>query len=551
MGQALKQHIYPFIEGGGEAGELILNYDWSQSPIGCIDGWPQSLRIALGNMLHSAFPMFLFWGPDLICFYNDAYRPSLGKNGKHPAIGKPGREVWPEIWDFIGPLIEQVLATAQPVWFEDRLVPIYRNGKLEDVYWTFSYSPAYNDDGKVNGMLVTCMETTKTVFARRKIEKIVSQRTKELEDAHRSLLHANNYLQEVINLFKEPLQVLEPIFENGKIIDFKYKLTNAAYSAYANTTPEGLLNKRVGDVFPGYFQTSSFVNVVDVFNSGISNTWEVHYDVDGLDLYNEMSAAKMGNEVVVHFTDFTRLKYLQLELLSKIEELERSNRQLEEFAHAASHDLKEPIRKIQVFTGLLKGQLSRQLNDGEVQTFERIEKSTSRMSLLVDDLLLYSHVSHIPHEKEQVNLNEVIKQVQEDLELDIQQKGAVISITELPTIKGYKRQLQQMLQNLVSNAIKYGRHEVPPQLEITAHKLTEHGRAYSVIEVKDNGIGFEQQYADKIFQIFTRLHGKHEYSGTGVGLSIVKKVVENHHGIIKVESMPGEGSVFKILLPKE
>ena len=550
MGIALQQHTYPFIEGGGEAGELILRHDWFRSPIGNIDEWPQSLRTTLGNILHSAFPMFLFWGPELVCFYNDAFRPSLGAEGKHPAIGKKGHAVWPEIWEFIGPLIQQVFTTGKPIWFEDQLVPFYRNGKIEDIYWTFSYSPAFDDDGKINGVLVTCMETTRTVDARKKIEQIVAQRTEELESAHKSLLQANNYLQEVINLFKEPLQVLEPVFENDTIVDFRYKLTNAVYAAYANTTPEGLQNKKVGDVFPGYFQTSSFVNVVEVFNTGIANTWEIHYDVDGLDLYNEMSATKMGNEVEVHFTDFTKLKYLQLELLTKIEELERSNRQLEEFAHAASHDLKEPIRKIQVFTGLLKGQLSRQLKDGEVQTFERIEKSTSRMSLLVDDLLLYSHVSHIPHEKEQVDLNEVIKQVQEDLELDIQQKGATISVAQLPTIKGYKRQLQQMLQNLVSNALKYGKAAEPPQLEITAGKLKEHGRTYHVLEVKDNGIGFEQQYADKIFQIFTRLHGKHEYSGTGVGLSIVKKVVENHHGIIKVESMPGEGSTFRILLPR-
>jgi signal transduction histidine kinase len=550
-GTALRKDIYPFLWNGGKLGEITLNYDWSKSPLGPIHQWPHSLRTTLGTILHSAFPMFLFWGPELICFYNDAYRPSLGDNGKHPAVGKPGREVWPEIWDIIGPLIQRVLATGQPVWFEDRLVPIYRNGTIEDVYWTFSYSPVYDDGGSIAGVLVTCMETTRAVEERKKVDQVVAQRTQELQTAHASLLQANKYLQEVINLFKEPLQVLEPVFENGVIIDFVYKLTNAAYSAYANTTPEQLQNKRVGEVFPGYFQTSSFVNIVEVFNTGIANTWEIHYDVDGLDLYNEMSATKMGNEVVVHFTDFTKLKNLQLELLSKIEELERSNRQLEEFAHAASHDLKEPIRKIQVFTALLKGQLSSQLKDSEVQTFERIEKSTSRMSLLVDDLLLYSHVSQVPHKKELVNLNEVLRQVQEDLELDILQKNVTVNADSLPTVNGYRRQLQQMFQNLVSNAIKYGRAGVQPQLNILYNTAVEHNRAYHVIEVRDNGIGFEQQYADKIFQIFTRLHGKNEYSGTGVGLSIVKKVIENHQGIIQVESMPGEGSTFKILLPKD
>src|SRR6478672_2884214 len=145
-------------------GKLILHHDWSQSPLGPIDQWPLSLRNTLGIVLHSAFPMFLFWGKELTCFYNDAFRPSLGTEGKHPAIGKPGKEVWTEIWEFIGPLIQQILTTGKPVYFEDQLVPFYRNGRMEDIYWTFSYSPAYGDDGNIAGVFVTCTETTEKVL---------------------------------------------------------------------------------------------------------------------------------------------------------------------------------------------------------------------------------------------------------------------------------------------------------------------------------------------------------------------------------------------------
>ena len=143
--------------------KLTRLFDWSNTGLGDPAQWPVSLRITLANMLHSAFPMFLFWGPDLTCFYNDAYRPSLGSNGKHPAVGLPARKVWVEIWEFIGPLITKVMSTGQPEWFEDQLVPIYRNGRMEDVYWTFSYSPAYGDQGNIEGMLVTCTETTQKV----------------------------------------------------------------------------------------------------------------------------------------------------------------------------------------------------------------------------------------------------------------------------------------------------------------------------------------------------------------------------------------------------
>ena len=114
--------------------------------------------------------MFLFWGSELICFYNDAFRPSLGTDGKHPALGKKGQEVWPEIWSFIGPLIEGVISTGKPVWFENQLVPFYRNGRMEDIYWTFSYSRVLDDQGQPGGVLVTCMETTQTVLAQKRME---------------------------------------------------------------------------------------------------------------------------------------------------------------------------------------------------------------------------------------------------------------------------------------------------------------------------------------------------------------------------------------------
>jgi light-regulated signal transduction histidine kinase (bacteriophytochrome) len=139
----------------------------------------------------------------------------------------------------------------------------------------------------------------------------------------------------------------------------------------------------------------------------------------------------------------------------------------------------------------------------------------------------------------------------EDLELDIDEKNAVIEVVKLPVVKGYRRQLQQLFQNLTSNALKYSKTGERPYIRFSAEQVVENGRKYHMISIEDNGIGFEEQYAESIFHIFTRLHGRNEYSGTGVGLSIVKKVVENHDGIIKVESAPGQGSAFMIYLPVE
>ncbi|MES2412067.1 MAG: PAS domain-containing protein [Bacteroidota bacterium] len=153
-----------FLAGGGEMGQLTREKDWSKTSLGDPESWPQSLRTTLGILLNSKFPMFLWWGKDLTCFYNDAYRPSLGREGKHPSIlGMNASDAWPEIWDIIKPMIDSVFSTGEATWNEDALIPIYRNNRIEDVYWTFSYSPVYDENSEVAGVLVTCNETTEKV----------------------------------------------------------------------------------------------------------------------------------------------------------------------------------------------------------------------------------------------------------------------------------------------------------------------------------------------------------------------------------------------------
>lgn len=265
------------------------------------------------------------------------------------------------------------------------------------------------------------------------------------------------------------------------------------------------------------------------------------------DVTEQVLARQKIEEVVAQRTG--ELAQANAALLQANKELSRSNANLEEFAYAASHDLKEPVRKIHFFTHQLSGQLKARLTENEMRSFGRIENATRRMGKLIDDLLVYSHVSQQPHETEAIDLNEKLKRVLEDLELAVEDKKAIFRIGELPVVQGYRRQLQQLFQNLLGNALKYSKKEVPPQIDITAEQTEVGGADYHAISVADNGIGFEQEYAAKIFQMFSRLHGKDEYGGTGIGLAIVKKVVENHNGFIRVQSRPGEGSLFKIFLP--
>lgn len=243
-------------------------------------------------------------------------------------------------------------------------------------------------------------------------------------------------------------------------------------------------------------------------------------------------------------------------------DLLRSNGALEEFARAASHDLKEPVRKMQVFASRLRETLDEKLSDTEREIFNRMENAASRMSLLVDDLLEYSHLDHDPTETESIDLNEKLSRILSDLELLVTEKQATINVGQLPVVQGHRRQLEQLFHNLLTNALKYNQPGVPPHITITADKVSteempRHLRPavecqhYHRIRVADNGIGFDPEDAEKIFNVFTRLHGKERYAGTGIGLSIAKKVAENHGGAIFATGEPDKGAIFTVLLPAE
>jgi PAS domain-containing protein len=153
-----------FLAGGGEMGALTRGFDWAANPLGPLDRWPQSLRTAVRILLNTNHPMFIWWGPELIQFYNDAYRQTMGSERHPSALGQSGRECWAEIWDIIGPQIKQVMSGGGATWHENQLVPVTRHGRLEQVYWTYGYSPIDEDDG-IGGVLVVCRDVTKDYLA--------------------------------------------------------------------------------------------------------------------------------------------------------------------------------------------------------------------------------------------------------------------------------------------------------------------------------------------------------------------------------------------------
>ncbi|GAB3789166.1 hypothetical protein GCM10028818_57150 [Spirosoma horti] len=239
--------------------------------------------------------------------------------------------------------------------------------------------------------------------------------------------------------------------------------------------------------------------------------------------------------------------------------LVRSNANLQTFAYIASHDLQEPLRKIQQFGDLLKTRYT-DSTDETLVYLERMQTAASRMSTLIRDLLEYSRISTQRDQSAPVSLQAIVASVLDTLDWTIQQTGAQLQVGPLPTLTGDASQLGQLFQNLLSNALKFRRADVPPQIQVWAQAVAfvdlpagvKPGRVaveYHRIDVQDNGVGFEEKYLDRIFQIFQRLHGKNEYGGTGIGLAICEKVVTNHGGAITANSQPGQGATFTLYLP--
>ncbi len=249
------------------------------------------------------------------------------------------------------------------------------------------------------------------------------------------------------------------------------------------------------------------------------------------------------------------LEAVARELQQKNKVLENLNRELSSYAYVVSHDLKEPIRKIRVFSARQReaGMSIEQI----LQFSQKIEDSAVRMQMLMEDLIKYSELS-TENVFEEINLNEIFEVVQNELEVLINEKQATIVSDHLPTIKGIKHQLYQLFQNIMSNSLKFSKQneklifsvssrEVPyPQI----NNLVEQGKKYYEISFQDNGIGFSSESSKKIFEVFHRLQQRHEYSGSGIGLAIVKKVMENHAGFIVATSQEGKGATFNTYFPK-
>jgi light-regulated signal transduction histidine kinase (bacteriophytochrome) len=266
-----------------------------------------------------------------------------------------------------------------------------------------------------------------------------------------------------------------------------------------------------------------------------------------------MSEPMMNGGTVATYNDITESERSDERLREHALKLERSNRDLEEFAYVASHDLQEPLRKIEAFGDRLAKRYGATLPEDGQMFVDRMQHAAGRMRRLITDLLSYSRVMTKANPSREVNLNTVLTDVLGDLQIRIDEAEAIIIVGPLPTLVADPVQMGQLFQNLLSNALKFVRPGVKPEISITAtieESASDFGNPVRrhVIKLADNGIGFDNKYKEQIFKIFQRLHGRLEYEGTGVGLATVRKIVERHQGMIDCDGRPGQGATFIICL---
>lgn len=257
--------------------------------------------------------------------------------------------------------------------------------------------------------------------------------------------------------------------------------------------------------------------------------------------------------------DITQLKTTEVILEKRASELESINKELELFAYAASHDLQEPLRKLRAFGDRLSQRYGDQLDEQGQDYIRRMDNASERMQTLIDDILTYSRLSRNKDNREKVDLSMLVEEIASEIEDGLDYDDVKFEMDNLPTINAEPSQMRQLFQNLLSNAYKFKREGVEQHIIVKAYQAKgkdlpwseelQSMDKYNVIEVMDNGIGFDLQFEEKIFVMFQRLHGRTEFKGTGIGLALCKKIVENHHGLIKVNSVIGEGSTFSVILP--
>jgi len=512
-------------------GERIRTHDWADSPLGPVERWPTGLRTSLRILLTTQHPVFIFWGPELICFYNDSYSRSIGPE-KHPRIlGQTAQQAWPEIWSIIGPQIEQVMRGESATWHENALVPIIRHGELQDVYWTYSYGPIDEPTAPngVGGVLVICTETTQQVLTER---RIAAERERFAQ------------LFEQAPVFMTVLRGPQHVFE----------LANPGYMRLVNNRP--VLGRTVAEALPELVQ-QGYVQLLDqVYSTGQAFTAVAapYTYPDGPD-----------GAAVTRFLDFVYQPIKDADgsvsgiFVTGVDATDRAHadaalrdadRRKDEFLAMLAHELRNPLAPIRNAAELIARGASG--NATSQQAAEIVRRQAIQLTRIVDDLLDVSRIStgRIELKHETLLLSDVIEHAIETVAPLCREKRHQLSTkTSLESIYvvGDLARLVQSIANVISNACKYTAPGGLIGIQVDADG------ELARIQISDNGAGIAPDFMPFLFELFAQANRTLDRAqgGLGIGLSVVKKLIEMHGGeVIARSEGVGMGSTFEITLPR-
>jgi len=493
-------------------------------------------------------PTLVLMGDDLVVEQINASMLQMIGQGEG-IIGIPLIETMPELeGQYIWEQVKKVYREGTS--FDQWEVPVAhkRKGVMEDYYYNIAYRPL-TEDGRITGMIQVAVDVTEQVVARKK-----------LEESEQDL--KNMVLRSPVGICVMDAATLVCEIVNDKFVEIAGKpyeaiMGNWYWDTFAEAAPyyAGALQTVVdkGEAF--------YINEVEMtlVRHGKEDTFYVTF------VYEPMKDADgTVKKVVVWVMENTlqvqaRLKVeesensyrilsesLEQQVNKRTKELQRSNDDLQQFAHVASHDLKEPVRKIKVFTNRLEEQLNGKLDGQAEQFIKKIHVAADRMATMIEGVLAYSTINAGRQQIEPVDLNETIRNIDTDLEVALQEIGGSIHYHSLPTLDGAPVLLYQLFYNLINNSIKFAKAGVPPKIMLSSETVDG---SLARITIRDNGIGFEPEEAGQIFETFTRLNPKDRYEGTGLGLSLCKKIVERHGGTIIATAIPSEEATFTVELP--
>lgn len=511
----------PWPAGGGIMGALVRAHDWSRTSLGPIETWPQCLRTAVDIVLSVRHPAFIFWGSDHVCLYNEAFSASLGPE-KHPSIlGARGPEAWPDIWSVIGPQIGQIMSGGEPTWHKDRLLPVVRHGRLEDVYWTYSHSPI-SDAGAPNGVggvLVLCVETTQAV---------ASQHASE--SRFRALLEASSQVVYSMNPDWSEMRHLN----GGGFIPDTAKPNRDWMQEYIHPDDQPLVTTAIRQAV----QTKSVFDLEHRVRSVDGSLgWTHSRAVPVLSADGEIS------EWFGVASDITDRKRAEEALSWAKEQSDRANVAKSKFLAAAAHDLRQPMQSLLLFLEVLKPHVGPKGLDA----FKHLGRGLDALRDLLDSLLDISRLDAGIVEPVIVDfaIEDLVGQIGTAYTPIAAAKGIALKVSACTAIvRSDRTLLGRMVRNLVENALRY---TTTGQITVECHQ----GEGHLRIEVHDTGIGIPSEHLELIWEEFHQVGNpeRDRNRGLGLGLAIVQRLSVLLGHAVQVRSTPGQGSMFAVEVP--